>query len=275
MTSLAGAVLLPELKKTIVFKNRDLDIAAHKDELFYDVDCFGIRGIDMATGKHSGLAIGVNHYGLAAANTHVRQSPDTTYDILTEQILMFAKNAEDGLSMVVEHLKTDRKYQWGNLVLADRDSTLVIEIAGSDHSIEWSERKVLRTGHHIMLDTEQSLQERISNSDDLYDDSVRRVEAGYDLLRNVSSVNSVFEMLKDHGDGPSQSSVCRHQVGDKKLATVTSHVVEVDFSAKSGRPKILFHVAQGAPCTTNYTSVPLLFPADEEIIKRAHKMYFK
>jgi hypothetical protein len=141
MPSFAGAVILPELKKTLLFKNRDMSTQNHHDELFYDVDCFGIRGINNATGEIGGLAIGVNRQGLAIANTHVRNTPDPSYYMLTEQLFMFAKDAEDSLGMTVDQLKMGRRYQWGNMILADNDSMLVIELAGSDHSIEWSEDK--------------------------------------------------------------------------------------------------------------------------------------
>lgn len=275
MTSFAGAVVFPESKKALLFKNRDLGSEVHKDELFYDVDCFGIKGVDMPSGKLKGLAIGVNRYGLIAGNTHVRQSEDSTYDVLTEQILMFAKDAKDGLSLVVDHLKSGKKYQWGNLILADKAGTIVIEIAGNEHSIEMSDRKVLRTGHHIILDTEEALMERISKSDDLYEDSVKRVERGYDLLRQVKNINSVFAMLKDHGEAPGQRSICRHATAGENLTTVMSYVVEVDYGPEARRPKVLFHFTRGKPCESSFTTIPLPFPADEEMMKRANLMYFK
>jgi hypothetical protein len=270
MPSFAGAVILPEERKTLLFKNRDMTRRDHRDELFYDVDCFGIRGVDNATGELGGLAIGVNHHGLAVANTHVRNTDDPSYYLLTEQVLMFAKDAEDGLGMVRDHLKAGRKYQWGNLVLADHDSMLVIELAGGEHSIEWSERKVLRTAHHIMLDTEEDLR---SNDAEEYLNSVKRVERGYDLIRQVSSVSDVFNILKDHGDGPGQSSLCKHAIADGDHATIMSYVVEVDYATDSAKPKIVFHVAKGNPCQSPFGSIPVVFPADEEIMKRAVQFY--
>ncbi|MGY5853229.1 MAG: carcinine hydrolase/isopenicillin-N N-acyltransferase family protein [Candidatus Thorarchaeota archaeon] len=277
MTSFAGAVILKDLNKTVLFKNRDLDSAGHKDDIFYDIDCFGVRGIDMSTAHHSGLSIGVNRYGLAVANTHVRATSDPSYDILTEQILMFARDAEDGLAMTVDHLKKGRQYQWGNLILADHDSMLVIEIAGNEHSIEWSERKVLRTGHHIMLDTEDQI--KVGATTDgpgtYYDDSVARVERGYDLLRNVNDMNSIFAMLKDHDPVQGQASICKHSTDTVSQTTATSYVIEIDHQRDTDRPRVVFNVAKGAPCTTPFTSIPLVFPADEEIMRRAQEMYFK
>ena len=275
MTSIAGAIILSDKNKTLLFKNRDLSTTAHKDELFYDVDCFGIRGIDMKNGKVTGLSIGVNRFGLAAANTHVMKTDQLTYDLLTEQILMFAKNAEDGLTMVVEHLKTGRRYQWGNLILADNSRTLAIEIAGDEHTVEWSDKKVLRTGHHIMLDTEEKLRQINDTTEDLYDDSVARFNRGYDLLRQAKSVSDVIALLQDHGDAPSQASICRHPTGDRQIATVMSYLVEVDHQQETGKPGIKFNFCRGNPCSNSFSAIPLLFPADEEVMKRAHSMYFK
>ncbi|MCF2136744.1 MAG: C45 family peptidase [Candidatus Thorarchaeota archaeon] len=262
MTSFAGAVILPELQKTLLFKNRDMNTEHQKDTLFYDVDCFGVKGINVVTGDVSGLAIGVNRYGLTVANTHVRNTDNPSYHELTEQILMFAKDAEDGLSMVEDHLKSGRKYQWGNLILADLDSVLAIEIALDDYSVETSKRKVLRSSHHIMLDTET-----------MYDTSVRRVERGYELIKNVDNVKDIFELLKDHGEQKGQSSICMHPEKDGDAKTVMSYVVEIDHVSETGKPKMVFHVAKGSPCETIYTSIPLIFPADEEISKRAFDMY--
>lgn len=269
MPSSAGAVILPEYKKTLLFKNRDMAIEDHRDQIFYDIDCFGVRGVDNVTGEVGGLAIGVNRNGLAIANTHVRNTDDPSYHKLTEQLLMFAKDAEDSLSMTVEHLQRGKKYQWGNLILADEDSMLAIELAESDHSIEWSERRVLRTSHHIMLDTEESLQSQGNE----YNYSVKRVERGYDLIRKVSTVSDVFAMLKDHGDGQGPASLCRHKGEGSQTVTTMSYVIEVDYNSESGRPKIVFHVTRGNPCQSEYTAIPIIFPADDEIMNRAKQLY--
>ncbi|MHA1576569.1 MAG: carcinine hydrolase/isopenicillin-N N-acyltransferase family protein [Candidatus Thorarchaeota archaeon] len=274
MPSFSGAVILPELSKTLLFKNRDLIAEAHSDLLFYDVDCFGIRGIDAVTEQITGLAIGVNRYGLVASNTHVRNTIDPSYHILTEQVLMFARDADDALSMVIDVLRKGRTFQWGNLILADHDSMLVIELEGSEHSIEWSERKVLRTSHHIILDTEDTVRADIETGT-MYETSVQRVERGYDLIREIKSVPDVFSLLKDHGDSKNQASLCRHPDSTGELSTAMSYVVEIDHPTETTRPKIVFHVAQGNPCTSEYRAVPIVFPADEGIVKRATEIYFK
>jgi hypothetical protein len=272
MPSFAGAVILSDLKKTLIFKNRDMRKSSqHIDGLFYDIDCFGVRGIDKNTGTTAGLAIGVNRFGLAIANTNVMKTSDPSYTILTEQLLMFAKDAEDGLSMTVDQLEKNRSYQWGNLVLADDDSMLVIELAGNDHSIEWSERRVLRTGHHIMLDTEQVLRDEGYD----YERSVKRVERGYDLIRRVTKVEDVFSLLRDHGEAPGQESLCCHSTGEDDYSTVMSYLIEVDHNTESGKPRIVFHVAKGNPCNSEFTAIPILFPADEEIMNRAVQLYPK
>lgn len=276
MTSLAGAVILPELQKTLLFKNRDLAASNHEDTIFYDVDCFGVKGIDAATGEIHGLAIGVNRYGLAVANTHVKQTGDPSYHTLTEQILMFGKDAEDGLQMTVDHLKSGRHYQWGNLILADNDSMIVIELAEDKHTIERSERKVLRTSHHIMLDTEEELRKSYSEKGQTtYEDSLQRFERGYELIRRVESVRDVFNILKDHGPERGASSLCKHARNDAESSTVMSYVIEMDHEQDAGRPKIVFHAAKGHPCEASYTSIPLVFPADEEIMKRARQIFPK
>ncbi|NWF96324.1 MAG: hypothetical protein HXY34_09285 [Candidatus Thorarchaeota archaeon] len=274
MTSFSGAVILPEQQKTLLFKNRDLIGTNHRDEVFYDMDAFGIRGRNPVNGEVTGLAIGVNRHGLAVANTHVRSTDDPSYHVLTEQILMFAKDAEDGLSMTADILKAGRKYQWGNLILADHDSILAIEIAGDQHSIEWSERKVLRTSHHIMLDTEDELRKyHTQGSSTSFEDSSRRVERGYELLRSVNNAGDVFSLLKDHGESPGQASICKHALAPDQYQTAMSYVIEVDHKQDTAKPKVLFHVARGTPCRSSYSAIPLIFPADEDIIRKATDMY--
>jgi hypothetical protein len=264
MPSFAGAVILSDLKKTLVFKNWDLIPQNHQDEIFYERDCFGIRGINRATGKQEGLTIGVNNLGLAIANTHVRNTSDSSCHMLTGQLLISGKDAEDSLGRVVEQIKIGNSYQWGNLILADYDSMLIIELAGSDHSIEWSERRVLRTSHHIMLDTESTLRDEGCN----YDNSVKRVERGYDLIRKVSDIQDVFTLLKDHGDGRGSSSICRHSTEGDQYSTMRSYVIEID-NTSIEHPNIMFHFAKGTPCETMYASMPIQFPADPETVKRA------
>lgn len=265
MASFAGAVILPRPNRTFLFKNRDLKTTIHQDEVFYDPDFFGVRGFD------GGIAIGVNRHGLVVANTHVKTTPDPSYHVLTEQLLLFSKDAEDALSMTVDHLRTGRVYQWSNLIVADNDSMLAIELAGGEHNIEWSERKVLRTGHHIMLDSEEDLRQELGEG---YEHSVRRLDRGYELVKQVTTPEDVFTLLKDHGPTPGQSSLCRHGASGE-YSTAMSYVIEVDFNTESGRPKNLLHVAKGNPCQTSYTSIPLIFPADEEIVNRAVSMYPK
>ena len=174
--------------------------------------------------------------------------------------------------MVRDHLRSGSRYQWGNLVLADHDSMLVIELAGDEHSIEWSERKVLRTAHHIMLDTEDALRSNQEQPDE-YLNSVKRVERGYDLIRQVSNVSDVFNILKDHGGEPGQSSLCKHSGFEGEHETTMSYVVEVDYSIDPTRPRIVFHVAKGNPCQSAFASIPIVFPADDEIMKRAVQFY--
>jgi hypothetical protein len=59
------------------------------------------------------------------------------------------------------------------------------------------------------------------------------------------------------------------------MSTVTSYVVEIDHPGKNGRSKVVFHVARGNPCTSTYTTIPLVFPADEDVMSRAVEMYFR
>jgi len=186
---------------------------------------------------------------------------------------MFAKDAEDGLKLVVEHLQQGRKYQYGNIILADRKNALVIEIAGGEHTMEWSQRKVLRTSHHIMLDNEPIMREEKAD-DSAKMNSEKRVDRGYELLRQASTVNDVFTLLKDHGEQKGQASLCRHPDSTGDLFTAMSYVTEVDFDTESGKPRVLFHVAKGNPCESEYKTIPLVFPADEDIMKRATEMYF-
>jgi hypothetical protein len=171
--------------------------------------------------------------------------------------------------MTVDHLQSGKNYQWGNLILADRDSMLGLELAGNDHSIEWSERKVLRTSHHIMLDTEETL--RLEGNS--YDESVKRVERAYDLIREVKTVSDVFAMLKDHGDAQGPTSICRHPGGSSQVKTTMSYVIEVDHSDEFGKLKFIFHVSNGNPCESDYTAIPIIFPADDEIMNRAKQLY--
>jgi hypothetical protein len=273
MTNFTGAVILADQNRTLLFKNRDLPFD-RKDEIFYDNEYFGVRGVNVKTGEISGLAIGVNKYGLAVGSTRVLRTEDPNYDLLTEHILMYAKDAEAGLQVIIDELQKGKRWQWGNLILADHDSVLVVEVAGENHSVEWSERKVIRAGHHIMLDTEDEVRKYLKAAGHtIYENSVRRVERGYELVRDATNVNAIFSMLQDHDGSPGQSSICLHGIKDGQNNTEKSYVVEMDNSA--GQLKITFHIAKGNPCKSSYNAVPIVFPATEEDMKRAQELYFK
>ena len=275
MPNFTGAVILTDQKKTLLFKNRDLPFE-RKDEIFYDTDYFGVRGVNINTGEISGIAIGVNKNGLAVGSTRVLRTKDPNYDLLTEHILTFAKDAEEGLQVIMDERKNGKKWQWGNLILADHDSVLVVELAGDDHSVEWSERKVIRSGHHIMLDTENEVRKYLKDSGmTIYENSVRRVERGYELVRDATNVNAIFAMLQDHDGSPGQSSICLHGMREGQDNTEKSYVIEIDYSAGPNQPKITVHVAGGNPCTSQYNAVPIVFPTNDEAIKQAHELYFK
>ena len=275
MTSFTGAVILTDQKKTLLFKNRDLPLE-RKDEIYYDAEFFGVRGINAITGEVSGCAIGVNKNGLAVGSTRVLRTKDPNYDLLTEHILTFAKDAEEGLQVIMDERKKGKCWQWGNLILADHDSVLVVELAGDDHSVEWSERKVIRAGHHIMLSTEKEVRKHLTEAGlTIYENSMRRVERGYELVRDATNVTAIFSMLKDHDGSPGQSSICLHGLREGQDNTEKSYVVEVDNSSGHDQPKITFHVAAGNPCSTPYNAVPIAFPASDEVIKRAFEIYFK
>jgi hypothetical protein len=275
MTNFTGAVILADQKKTLLFKNRDLPFE-RKDEIFYDTDYFGVRGVNINTEELSGIAIGVNKNGLAVGTTRVLRTRDPNYDLLTEHILTFAKDAEDGLQVIMDEHKSGKRWQWGNLILADHNSVLVVELAGDDHSVEWSERKVIRAGHHIMLDTENEVRQHLKDAGmTIYENSIRRVERGYELVRDATNVNAIFSMLKDHDGSPGQSSICLHGIREGQSNTEKSYVVEIDNSAGPDQPAITFHVAGGNPCTTPYNAVPVVFPVNDEAVKRAHEIYFK
>lgn len=189
---------------------------------------------------------------------------------------MFAKDAEDGLRMTVEQLKSSRRFQWGNLILADLDSILANEIAGGDHSIEWSARKALHTGHHIMLETEDELRQHANSKGiDSYVNLTKRVDRDYELFREISDVQGVFLALKDHGESPSQSSICMHGSGEEQMSGMASYAVEIDHPSENGRPEVVFHVAKGNPCISIYTAIPLVFPVDEDVMSQALGMYFR
>jgi hypothetical protein len=109
----------------------------------------------------------------------------------------------------------------------------------------------------------------------IYENSVRRVERGYELVRNATNVNAVFSMLQDHDGSPGQSSICLHGIREGQDNTEKSYVIEIDNSESNEQQEITFHVAIGNPCTSTFTAIPIIFPVTEENLKRAEEMYFK
>jgi hypothetical protein len=52
-----------------------------------------------------------------------------------------------------------------------------------------------------------------------------------------------------------------------------SYAIEVDYDTETGKPKIVFHVARGNPCQSDFNAIPIIFPADDEIMNRATQLY--
>jgi hypothetical protein len=126
-----------------------------------------------------------------------------------------------------------------------------------------------------MLDTGEELQTYYSGlgTGDEYDNSVNRVDRGYQLLKQTYTPEDVFALLRDHNPEPGQASLCKHAIQAGDFSTVMGYVIEIDNQPDTSKRRIIFHMAQSCPCKSQFKSIPLIFPADEDIMRRAISIY--
>ena len=149
-----GAKLFEDRNALIAFKNKDFQVSTHSDQLFLEHShAFGVRGVDLGSKKFSGFSIGFNKYGLVAVNTNVLTTPDDPYDLITERVVLESRTIKDAIDICKQEVQGSKSYQWCNMIVATPKKLAAIEITSANISTIQSDDFLVRTNHHLILNT--------------------------------------------------------------------------------------------------------------------------
>ncbi|MFX0184767.1 MAG: carcinine hydrolase/isopenicillin-N N-acyltransferase family protein [Candidatus Hodarchaeota archaeon] len=267
-----GAKILDNGHTVVVFKNKDFKKMSHNDKISMEhTHAFGIRGVDLGTQQMAGFSIGANQYGLAAVNSNVLSTSDPPYDLVTERIILEARTINEAIRICENEIQGVRNYQWCNMVIASPKELAAIELKSSDFAIARSNDFLVRTNHHLILNTT----EEVLNSDPNkglreIKNSEFRYKNAKTMLRDVSGVNDILSLLKLHQE---EASICRHgqnTIQDLGFRTVYSYIVTIQMKK---HPQLYFDVVKGPPCMSSFTRFKLDFPLNDSVQKEIYSGY--
>lgn len=253
-----GAKVFKDRQTLVVFKNKDFKERNHIDELFLeDYNAFGVRGVNLQIKKSTGLSIGVNQHGLVAVNSNILATPDSPYDLITERIVLEAKTIDEAVEICEREIRSTN-YQWCNMVVATPEQLIALEITSSEIATVRSRDYLVRTNHHLILDTNEILinvdpekeWQNIEHSKIRYKNADR-------YLKHASDIQAIYSMLASHQE---KGSICRHGTAyaqDLSYTSVYSYLIAINIEES---PKIIFNVSKGPPCQNTYVKFNLEFP---------------
>ena len=272
MECTTGAKILDNERVMLAFKNKDFQVESFSDGLFLENShAFGVRGVNLNTQKMTGFSIGVNQYGLVAVNSNVLTTSDQPYDLITERIVLEARTVDDAIEICKQEIQGPAKYQWCNMIVATPKQLAAIELTSSDLATVQSIDYLVRTNHHLLLNTSDVVvdsdlktgRDALKNSEIRYKNAQRMLEAASDGL-------GVLPLLKSHHQ---EAAICRHgrpTTQDLSLTTVYSYLVIVQME---NHPQICFDVVKGPPCMHSFTRLELEFPLNDIMLKQIVAKY--
>lgn len=226
-----------------LFKNKDFGRPSFNDRIVLESSVFGVAGLVTWTGDDasldevSGFSIGANAHGLLCCDANVRTLPDhANHDDLVEIALREASDFVGAVEAVADAVAR-QAYEWGNLVLIDKDLAGAIEVRGDRIEVVVNDGATVRTNHHIALGATEG-DDNMATSRPRFDAARRRIE-------EVDSVGDLHDLLRSHDDGV--DGICAHGAHQ----TVYSYVLHHD------RDGTALSVTQGSPCET---ASPLTMP---------------
>lgn len=277
--TIGAASLGPRL---LMFKNKDLLNKNHVDNLVFNNQMLAVSGVVIGSGERAGVSIGINRHGLAGCSATVLATEDRPYDHLLENIIQVADDIDSAYQIVEDKISSGIAYQWCNLVLGDSRSVAAIEISNNQCKLERADDYVVRTNHHVLLNTINDLKaaraEKTGPGGPVWTSRRRRQKAERELAA-ARTVVDVTEIQSSHSEGRGFDSICRHSDGDdlgKAVLgqTVYSYVFDV-FYGDNSIPEITFHVAPGNPCVTTYRRLHIDFNSSEEDKRKLADTYPK
>ncbi|MFH1838616.1 MAG: carcinine hydrolase/isopenicillin-N N-acyltransferase family protein [Candidatus Kuenenbacteria bacterium] len=233
-------------KKLTLFKNCDLvkNIEFYKPKIKkgkYKYIAFTRRGI-------SGLYAGINQFGLSivAADTYTKKrykaKPYTVYNIFKcyEKIIADYKNVDDALNFLKKYY-TSKICVPDLIIIGDKKKIAVFEfIPKKKFGIEIIKKgNILRTNQFKILKGGK-------NKNEDPESYIRYNNAFKIINKNISFT----KLLKDHHDGPSKFSICRH--GKK-----SEYKTQASIIMATGKKIKAYYIINNYPCKEHYKEIEL------------------
>jgi hypothetical protein len=193
---------------------------------------------------------------------------DEPYDILLETILTKSKCIEDAYSIIYKAFENGKAYQWCNIVIATLDIIAAFEVGPKIFTTEEHEVQMVRTNHHILLSTKESLsvitQDKIESGNRIPLSEKRRKQAN-ELISDVSKFEDVIKLLSTHSKTKGYDSICRHRLSGEKYVgeTTYAYIFEV---IKYSESDLYFqiHVARSNPCINPFEKIIIDFDLSKD-----------
>lgn len=237
---------------TYVFKNRDLT----EKQVMSDPD--------LRVGKHKYLAFprptkgiwfGINERGIAltASDAHTIKSyppQENAGDMITsiyENIIANSSTLEEAEKLMV-HSFTKTIELPDILIIADSKKAIAYEYTPEKQAIERKTAGILlRTNSFLILNGAPG--KNIDPSSHL------RYERELGLLKDKITLQQIKKTLKDHKNGPSENSICRHGKEKHEYTTQYSVIAEI-----KGTELNVYYIANDYPCRSEYKKIALSKP---------------
>ena len=226
-----------------LFKNKDFGRPSFDDRIVLESSVFGVAGLvtwagdDTSLDEFSGFSIGANAHGLLCCDANVRTLPNhANHGDLVEIALREASDFVSAVEAVADAVAR-QAYQWGNLVLIDKDLAGAIEVRGDRIEVVVNDGPTVRTNHHMTLGA--------TEGDDSTATSQPRFDAARRRIDEIDSAGDLHDLLRSHDHGA--TGICAHGAHQ----TVYSYVLHHD------RDGTALSVTQGSPCES---TSPLTMP---------------
>jgi len=237
--------------KLIIFKNCDL-----KDKvLFYKPKKRNGKYCYLAFTRNNmpGLWAGINQFGLAivAADTYTKKiyksDTQTSNNIFKgyEKTVSDHKNVNEALSFLKNFYKNKIKLVPDIVMVADRDKMAVLEFAPPNsfgikikkrgYLLRTNQFKILKGGKNKSRDPESHIR---------FESALKRIES-------FESVGSIINLCRDHVNGPSKFSVCRHGKNNEFKTQASAIMVASDKTIEA------YYVINSFPCQKKYQTIKL------------------
>ena len=199
-----------------------------------------------------GIWAGINEKGLGivSADTYTKKNykarPWTINKIFqgNEKVISKNKNVKQAIHFLKSKYKNEIKDVPDLIILGDKNNIAVFEFTPPDKFGV----KIKEKGYVLRTNQFQILKGGMSRKED--PQSYKRFDRAKELIGKSTNLNSIKSLCKDHKNGPSKFSICRHGKNNE-YKTQASAIMTHNKNTKA------YYVKNNYPCKEKYKKVKL------------------